>query len=116
MRLCPHPNVLHCRRSGPEPLLSLAGYRRSRGRIVFGQLMNVQPQPPLQSPQPPQQQLPRQHQRQQQQQQGGDMAAKQLGGGTCACKQFGTKAGDAALPAWVAVGNTVLMAALHERA
>jgi len=33
-----------CRRTGPEPLLTLAGYRRSRGRITFGVLMNQQQQ------------------------------------------------------------------------
>ncbi|KAI3430783.1 hypothetical protein D9Q98_009195 [Chlorella vulgaris] len=32
------------RRAGPEPLLTLASYRRSRGRISFGQLMEQQPQ------------------------------------------------------------------------
>lgn len=34
----PPPN----RRTGPEPLLTLASYRRSQGRIIFGHLMNVQ--------------------------------------------------------------------------
>lgn len=32
------------RRLGPEPLLTLASYRRSKGRIAFGHLMNVQKQ------------------------------------------------------------------------
>lgn len=31
------------RRAGPEPLLTLAGYRRSRGRITLGLLMNRLP-------------------------------------------------------------------------
>lgn len=33
------------KRSGPEPLLTLAGYRRSRGRISFGLLANLEEQP-----------------------------------------------------------------------
>lgn len=40
-----------CRRGGPEPLLTLAGYRRSRvpggggGKICFGVLFNQDPPP-----------------------------------------------------------------------
>ncbi len=105
------PHQPNRRRCGPEPLLSLAGYRRGRGRINFGQLMNVQ-QPGQLSSVPQQQQQQQQQQQSQPPDQHDCMAAGQQGGR--ACKHGGMEADSAIWAAWVAVGDSVFTAALGQ--